>query len=1231
MALQFELVEIWFLTPEVVAADGRLIDLGVADIVWPSQLRAANRVEPGDLLNGFFSTQIRPADVPLAFHRGHLQTSILSRTQPGLPARLDRLAETLFYVFEASDGQRVRLSAQEALYHDLGRQIPRPLLPLQVNLPSSPPPTTLGLFPDQQRGAAQVDAELMIAYIIHNALKLRRSEVISAPLFWVAPGLGAAPVETCLWAQSLWQDWRVESLGSQRTDPADPDGLLCERGRVQLAPQFESQSPGIPPEQSQTDGPVHRGLGFDFAFDSGRLTFHTRVEQTRFVRGWLGLHPQVAARGPVEVTGHSRIQQGLREVEANLKKNGQTLILPQVTEAEAKPFLYLLSDGSYRVLLRLGEFEVHGWPEAMLSLVVALDDGLLAQEDLRRSGRRDRTHRLAKHLGVVQLIAWQCAVFAGLGPREDDTPTTVDELVSRVLAQMEALRPKDDAVSELTSRQPFLSESIRVAVSNLVREWAELATGVDLDFFVQGRTIRVSRATRLYFQLFASVLGDMIHSTAGQNLSRSRAKPFEKYFPVGPDGQRKVLSQVLTDGSERDGRVLARDGVNERGEIPEGLRPLSAQAGLMGLMSNGWTLFLNGQPVEEFTLADFKPEFRLGEIDAHDEIDALFVAAGSKRIDWFELHPRFFFKGTEIPAEQAQRLSQDGLIEFRGRLFRIRADELPSLKRLNQFWARLQGVKAPDLGLKKRRRPDEMYFHLPKSRTLELLALRASGVAVHGGKEWQDICTFYDHLDSNRARVEVPESFQGQLQPYQNVGVQWLIDLYRLKLGGILADDMGLGKTVTSLAFLDLLRDRNELGPTLIVVPTSLTYNWQSEAQKFSPKLPVHLFNSREPEQMLSFIKDQSAGIVITTYGLLQENEEYFQQVSWNVGVFDEAQNLKNIQTKRATSARKLSVQFKICLTGTPLENHYGEFFSLFDLCVPGSLGDWSEFRSRFVSPTRVLREDLEDLKLRVRPLLLRRTKSQVMQQLPPKIETTLKLPFESEQLKIYRDIATSYNQQIRQVIETQGEARSQLQMLTALLRLRQACSDPAGIPGVVYPSEPPKISTLLEALVEVTESGSSALVFTQFLSTYARIRKALEASGIVSFDINGADNRQSREKKLRGFQETPNGAVLLMTLKTGGVGLNLTKANYIFHIEPWWNPAVENQATDRAHRMGQEKNVQVYRYLMRESVEEKIEVLKGIKSQRFDALLTSSESSEVDSTAGSQILSQQDFEYLLS
>ena len=269
-------------------------------------------------------------------------------------------------------------------------------------------------------------------------------------------------------------------------------------------------------------------------------------------------------------------------------------------------------------------------------------------------------------------------------------------------------------------------------------------------------------------------------------------------------------------------------------------------------------------------------------------------------------------------------------------------------------------------------------------------------------------------------------------------------------------------------------------------------------------------------------------------------------------------------------------------------------------------------------------------LKAKIRPLVLRRTKKEILKELPEKTVSIMKIPFTEEQRKIYRDVALSWNQKIKDTIQDVGQAKSQMIMLTALLRLRQVCSNPASIPGVTYTEEPPKVTLLKESVKSITDSGESAIVFTQFIPTLERIISAMKSLKIPVYSIDGRMSKQKREESLVEFNNLEKGAVLCMTLKTGGVGLNLTKASYVFHMEPWWNPAVENQATDRVHRIGQENHVQVYRYLMEESVEEKIEFLKEKKSSHFNALFQDMET-EKDIKKSSSSLSQEDFEFLLS
>lgn len=645
----------------------------------------------------------------------------------------------------------------------------------------------------------------------------------------------------------------------------------------------------------------------------------------------------------------------------------------------------------------------------------------------------------------------------------------------------------------------------------------------------------------------------------------------------------------------------------------EDVTPTQSLGLLQPLMDHGISLYVRDHKLEELAKDEFTVDFQI--VSKLDE----------GMLNWFELNPRFFLQGKEVDSSQLKSLGGGGVVEYDGRYYLVPRQEIPSMRRLEDFWLKLQAGKKES----SKKNWTDKYYQLPKHRALELLALRASGYKFRGDEEWQKICDFYDGLGHRKDLLPIPATVKADLKTYQHEGVQWLLDLYTLRMGALLADDMGLGKTLQALCFLEYLRTQNMLGQVLVVVPSSLVYNWESEVSKFTPDLPLEIFTSKDQDRVGKKLESKQPLVVVTTYGLLMENGEFLSQFNWNVLIFDEAQNLKNISAKRTSSARMLNARFKMCLTGTPMENHYGEFYSLLDLIVPGALGKYDEFRRLFVNTDVVLLEDVEDLKLKTKPLILRRSKKEILDQLPEKQETKVSIAFEDRQKQIYRDIALAYNERIQKSITELGEAQSQLQMLTALLRLRQACSDPGALPEVKYERTPPKLEALMESLQEIIESGESALVFTQFLQTLERTEKLLRAVGIPVFVLHGAIPTKQRQKILKEFNETPGGAVLVMTLKTGGVGLNLTKASYVFHLEPWWNPSVENQATDRAHRLGQNKAVQVFRYIMHESLEEKMELLKDRKNRKFQSLFSEAEATTDLSGAGGA-LSKEDFDFLL-
>ncbi len=614
--------------------------------------------------------------------------------------------------------------------------------------------------------------------------------------------------------------------------------------------------------------------------------------------------------------------------------------------------------------------------------------------------------------------------------------------------------------------------------------------------------------------------------------------------------------------------------------------------------------------------------FNSNLLEAKIEVQDINQGKGS---DWFDLDPKYYFDGKEITEDEAKTFQKNSLIRYQGKLYYISEDKSPVVKWLNYFWQRTDKKDS------KQKDPNDTSDTTGSYRThvLDILALKHAGLPVEGGLDWDRVASEYDRIGES-VKVEL-DNFDGILKPFQETGVSWLVQLYRLGLGGILADDMGLGKTVQILAFLNHLKNTEGKKKVLVVVPTSLVYNWESETRKFASCLKTASF-SRE---WLKTENREDVDILICTYGLMSEHQEFFKDQEWNIIVFDEAQQLKNIKSIRSEVSRNLNADFKICLSGTPMENHYGEYFSLVDLTVPGALGDYKSFLRvygpRKVAAGQVGRSEVDYLKLKTKPLVLRRTKSQVLKELPEKTESVVKINFDDQQKEIYKNVAMVWNTKVQSLINAQGESKTQIQMFAALMKLRQICSCPNAIIDTNYNKLSPKLSLVVDRTQELVESGNSVLVFTNFILTLDTIKDELLKRGITPLAITGKLTQKKRENVLAEFN-TEGPKALLMTLKTGGVGLNLTKASYILHVEPWWNPAAENQGTDRAHRIGQTKNVHVYRYIMKNSIEEKIQELKRIKKEAFEGLLEKDSQTLKEGTfTGSAGLSKKDFEYLLS
>lgn len=445
-------------------------------------------------------------------------------------------------------------------------------------------------------------------------------------------------------------------------------------------------------------------------------------------------------------------------------------------------------------------------------------------------------------------------------------------------------------------------------------------------------------------------------------------------------------------------------------------------------------------------------------------------------------------------------------------------------------------------------------------------------------------------------RVAVPDTFHGALRGYQKDGVAWLQALRERGFGGILADDMGLGKTVQLLAHLLIERAAGRLkAPVLIVAPTSVIPNWRAEAARFAPSLRVVSLTGPDRRSRFDAIAD--ADIVLTTYALLPRDRETLLAGEWSIAVLDEAQAIKNPRTNAAGVARKLRAQQRLALTGTPIENHLEELWSIFAFTEPGLLEDLSSFRRLFRTPIEKHDDTFRRAALasRLRPFLLRRTKASVARDLPEKTEIVQRVELSGEQRDLYETIRLAMHARVRDEVERRGLNRSRIVVLDALLKLRQVCCDPRllKMPAAANVRESAKLEALLDMLESLIEDGRRILLFSQFTSMLDLIKPELSTRKIPYVELRGTT--RDRETPVRRFQarEVP---LFLISLKAGGTGLNLTSADTIIHYDPWWNPAVEQQATDRAHRIGQDQHVFVYKLIADSTVEERIVELQERK-----------------------------------
>ncbi len=448
-------------------------------------------------------------------------------------------------------------------------------------------------------------------------------------------------------------------------------------------------------------------------------------------------------------------------------------------------------------------------------------------------------------------------------------------------------------------------------------------------------------------------------------------------------------------------------------------------------------------------------------------------------------------------------------------------------------------------------------------------------------------------------RVKVPETFMGELRPYQKTGYEWMSRLAEWGSGGILADDMGLGKTIQAIALMGSRRDQ---GPYLIVCPSSVLINWQKELNKFDPALNVHLLNTGNRETILREAK--SNDVVIATYGVMQSELARIVKVDWNIVFMDEAHTVKNKETWSSKCAKQIKAKAKFLLTGTPIQNRLSEIWNLFELANPGLLGTFTSFKDRFIGPIERdhNKERQELLKTLIRPFMLRRTKEEVVKELPERTEQYILVELSKDEEALYQNLRLEALQEL----ETCHPLAIPFKVMKHLTKLRQAACHPDLVnPKLKIASS--KTAKVLELVDDLLSEGHRALIFSQFTSHLALIKKELDARKIRYLYLDGSYSSKQRDELVKQFQ-TGNTPLFLISLKAGGVGMNLTAADYVIHLDPWWNPAIEDQASDRAHRIGQEKPVMIYKLISKNTIEEKILKMHESKKSLADALLEGSD-----------------------
>lgn len=583
-----------------------------------------------------------------------------------------------------------------------------------------------------------------------------------------------------------------------------------------------------------------------------------------------------------------------------------------------------------------------------------------------------------------------------------------------------------------------------------------------------------------------------------------------------------------------------------------------------------------GEIVPKLNELKWKIESNVPEFNVHPgSVDLEFMIRsvnGDSGQNWFDFEPNIDVNGEAFSLPEIARLmvENQGYVKTSSGYVKLSTESKESIEFLSKSGA-LQSDKRFD-----------------KAELLPLLTILNASGSDDTSKDFIDQAKGFSEVGF----CDVSTDFVGTLRDYQQYGVNWINFLYKNGFGGILADDMGLGKTIQAIAFTTQIDDKR---PILVIGPTNVIYNWQREIGIFSPDKKSVVYAGPNREKALK--ECPNPDFLITTYGIVKNDLEFLKSVPFSAIIVDEAQAIKNSKTQISKAIKKLNGGFKLILTGTPIENHFGDLWNLFDFIMPEFLGNQKSFDIAVNS-----NGPKDMLKARIRPFVLRREKSEVLDELPEKTEITLKCPMNDTQQKLYKTILDA----AKKGLMTSSGKRDRLAVLTALLKLRQVCLHPGLLPEFKGQNlESAKFDLATEKITAILDEGHKIVLFSQFTQMLDLVQDWSKKNNVSYKRIDGSTPPQKRQEIVEDFQATSTPTLIMISLKAGGMGINLTSADYVMHLDPWWNPAIEAQATDRVHRMGQKNKVIVYKFITEGTVEEKIQDLqeekKALLSQIID------------------------------